>query len=101
VVFCARYRALLPGCVVRERCPQNMFDPILRAFAAAHPSVELRYRTRLCSFVQDADGVSAEVEDVARGRRYQIAAMLGIAMSGNPGAHLHRRGGKRRLNRIA
>jgi 2-polyprenyl-6-methoxyphenol hydroxylase-like FAD-dependent oxidoreductase len=83
----------------RERCPQNMFDPILRAFAAAHPSVELRYRTRLCSFVQDADGVTAEVEDVARGRRYQIAARiiagcdgarslvretLGIAMSGNP-----------------
>ena len=38
----------------RERCPQNMFDPILREFAAAQPSVTLRYRTRLVSFVQDA-----------------------------------------------
>jgi 2-polyprenyl-6-methoxyphenol hydroxylase-like FAD-dependent oxidoreductase len=27
----------------RERCPQNMFDPILRAFAASHAGVELRY----------------------------------------------------------
>src|SRR5947209_9152685 len=30
----------------RERCPQNMFDPILPAFAASHASNEFRYRTR-------------------------------------------------------
>src|SRR5262249_16487740 len=57
----------------RERCPQNMFDPILRAFAASHPTVELRYRTRLISFSQDADGVTAEVED-GRGGRSHIRA---------------------------
>jgi 2-polyprenyl-6-methoxyphenol hydroxylase-like FAD-dependent oxidoreductase len=83
----------------RERCPQNMFDPILRAFAASHGSVEMRYRTRLVSFTQEADRVVAEVEDVERGRRYPIAARfiagcdgarslvretLGIAMTGNP-----------------
>jgi len=83
----------------RERCPQNMFDPILRAFAASHPSVELRYRTRLVSLTQDADHVTAEVEDLATGRRYSIPARylagcdgarslvresLGIGMSGNP-----------------
>ncbi len=28
----------------RERCPQNLFDPILRAFAGRQKSVELRYR---------------------------------------------------------
>ena len=28
----------------RERCPQNMFDPILRDFARSHASVSLRYR---------------------------------------------------------
>jgi 2-polyprenyl-6-methoxyphenol hydroxylase-like FAD-dependent oxidoreductase len=83
----------------RERCPQNMFDPILRAFAAAQPSVELRYRTRLIGFTQAPDHVTAEVEDVESGRRYEIAARyiagcdgarsrvretLGISMSGNP-----------------
>ena len=46
----------------RERpCPQTWFDPILQRFARAQPSVELRYRTRLASFVQDADGVEVEL----------------------------------------
>ena len=83
----------------RERCPQNMFDPILRAFAASHGGVELRYRTRLVSFVQDGDGVTAELEDLAENRRYHVRTRaicgcdgarslvretLGIAMQGNP-----------------
>jgi 2-polyprenyl-6-methoxyphenol hydroxylase-like FAD-dependent oxidoreductase len=83
----------------RERCPQNMFDPILRAFAASRTSAELRYRTRLLSLTQDADHVTAEVEDLARGYRYAIRARylagcdgarsvvresLGIGMSGTP-----------------
>jgi 2-polyprenyl-6-methoxyphenol hydroxylase-like FAD-dependent oxidoreductase len=82
----------------RERCPQNMFDPVLRAFAASQPSVELRYRTRLTSFTEGHDGVIAEVEDDG-GRRTPIRAQylagcdgarslvretLGIGMSGNP-----------------
>src|SRR4051812_26943399 len=58
----------------RERCPQNMFDPILRAFAAAQPSAELRYRTRLIGFTQHPDHVTAELEDVESGRRYEIGA---------------------------
>ena len=33
----------------RERCPQNMFDPILRSFAASQKTVTMRYRTRLIS----------------------------------------------------
>jgi 2-polyprenyl-6-methoxyphenol hydroxylase-like FAD-dependent oxidoreductase len=83
----------------RERCPQNMFDPILRAFASSQTSVELRYRTRLLSFTQTADLVAAEVEDAASGRRYELKARyiagcdgarslvretLGTAMVGNP-----------------
>jgi 2-polyprenyl-6-methoxyphenol hydroxylase-like FAD-dependent oxidoreductase len=81
----------------RERCPQNMFDPVLRAFAASMRGVELRLRTRLLSFAQDDDGVVAELEDVGTGRRYSVTAQylagcdgarslvretLGIAMSG-------------------
>jgi 2-polyprenyl-6-methoxyphenol hydroxylase-like FAD-dependent oxidoreductase len=83
----------------RERCPQNMFDPILRAFAASQPSVTLRYRTRLVSFTQDSDAVTAVVENAETGAREEISAKyivgcdgarslvretLGIAMQGNP-----------------
>jgi 2-polyprenyl-6-methoxyphenol hydroxylase-like FAD-dependent oxidoreductase len=83
----------------RERCPQNMFDPVLRAFAASHACVELRYRTRLASFAQDGDQVVAELEDLGQERRYAARARyiagcdgarslvretLGIGMTGNP-----------------
>jgi len=83
----------------RERCPQNMFDPILRAFAASQNNVALRYRTRLVSFTQNADAVTAVVESAETGAREEIFARyivgcdgarslvretLGIAMQGNP-----------------
>jgi 2-polyprenyl-6-methoxyphenol hydroxylase-like FAD-dependent oxidoreductase len=83
----------------RERCPQNMFDPILRAFAASQKNVALRYRTRLVAFTQNADLVIAVVENAETGAREEILARtivgcdgarslvretLGIAMQGNP-----------------
>jgi 2-polyprenyl-6-methoxyphenol hydroxylase-like FAD-dependent oxidoreductase len=83
----------------RERCPQNMFDPILREFAASQQSVTMRYRTRLVSFTQDADRVTATVENADTGAREEISARyivgcdgarslvretLGIRMKGNP-----------------
>jgi 2-polyprenyl-6-methoxyphenol hydroxylase-like FAD-dependent oxidoreductase len=83
----------------RERCPQNMFDPILQTFAVAQKSVRLRYRTRLVSFTQDAERVVATVENADTGARDEIAARtivgcdgarslvretLGIRMLGNP-----------------
>src|ERR1700741_2552832 len=66
----------------RERCPQNMFDPILRDFAAAQTSVTLRYRTRLVGFTHDADGVTAEVEDAASGARETIRAAYLVGCDG-------------------
>ena len=83
----------------RERCPQNMFDPILRGFAAAQKSVRMRYRTRLLSFTHDAESVTAEVENAESGARERVVARflvgcdgarslvretLGIPMQGNP-----------------
>ena len=83
----------------RERCPQNMFDPILRAFAASQSNVALRYRTRLVSFTQNADLVTAVVENAETGAREEILARyivgcdgarsfvretLAIPMQGNP-----------------
>jgi 2-polyprenyl-6-methoxyphenol hydroxylase-like FAD-dependent oxidoreductase len=82
----------------RERCPQNMFDPVLRDFAVSHKGVDLRYRHRLTGFTQDADGVTATVEDVEAGKTTEIRARylvgcdgagslvretLGIGMSGD------------------
>lgn len=46
----------------RFRCPQNLFDPILRRHAQRQTAVALQYQTRLLSFEQDADGVSATVQ---------------------------------------
>lgn len=83
----------------RERCPQNMFDPILRDFAASHECVELAYRTRFDELVQDAQGVTATLTDLDGGRQFEVRARyvagcdgassavrrcLGIHMSGNP-----------------
>jgi 2-polyprenyl-6-methoxyphenol hydroxylase-like FAD-dependent oxidoreductase len=83
----------------RERCPQNMFDPILHSFATSFDGVEIRYHTRFVGFEQDADGVTVEVEDLAARRRHAIRARFlvgcdgansavrthaGIAMEGNP-----------------
>lgn len=82
----------------RERCPQNMFDPILLRFCRSMPQlVTMRYKTKLLGFAQDADGVSAEVEEADTGKRETVRArylvgcdgaaskvreVLGIAMSG-------------------
>jgi 2-polyprenyl-6-methoxyphenol hydroxylase-like FAD-dependent oxidoreductase len=83
----------------RERCPQNMFDPILRAFAQSLPSNTLRYRTRLLEFSEDVSGVTTTVEDLERGTREtlrgaylvgcdgassRVRESLGIAMHGTP-----------------
>jgi 2-polyprenyl-6-methoxyphenol hydroxylase-like FAD-dependent oxidoreductase len=76
-----------------------MFDPILREFAAAQKSVRLRYRTRLVSFTQNADAVTAVVENAETGAHEELCARtivgcdgarslvreaLGIKMLGNP-----------------
>jgi 2-polyprenyl-6-methoxyphenol hydroxylase-like FAD-dependent oxidoreductase len=81
----------------RERCPQNMFDPILRGFAESFGGVELCYRTEMLRFQQDAAGVSVDVVDRDTGKerrlrarylvgcdgaRSSVAAALGITYSG-------------------
>ena len=43
----------------RERCPQNLFDPILRAFAGRQRSVELQYLTKLMDLRFEGGGVVA------------------------------------------
>lgn len=57
-----------------QACSQIWFDPILQKLARSFPHVDLRYRHRLESFRQEADGVVAEVVDLAAGKRLSIAA---------------------------
>ena len=83
----------------RERCPQNMFDPILREFAASNGTVTLRYHARFEGLRPSADGVVAEIVDTRSGHRQHLAARflvgcdgassavraaLGTTMTGNP-----------------
>ena len=81
---------------LRFRCPQNLFDPILRNFAQGQAPVSLRYCTRLAAFEQDDAAVVATVQ-AADGQPQPLRARylvgcdgaassvrkgLGISMSG-------------------
>ena len=79
----------------RYRCPQNLFDPILRDFAAGFPGVDLRYDTKFISFTDGPDGVDVTVDHNGAseqirgaflvgcdGGASQLREQLGIAMAG-------------------
>ena len=65
----------------RERCPQDMFDPILRDWARSFPSVNVMYRHKLVEFTEHADHVIARVED-ADGTTVQLKARFLIGCDG-------------------
>ena len=83
--------------VGRERCPQDMFDPILRRWVETMPAATLRYQTTLLSFVEGTDGVKATLQNSAGeeetveadflvgadGGGSTVRQGLGIAMAGN------------------
>ncbi|MEP6873605.1 MAG: FAD-dependent oxidoreductase [Burkholderiales bacterium] len=66
----------------RERCPQNMFDPILQRFAASWPTVTVNYGHRLLSFSQDETGVEAMVERLSDGERLGYRARYIVGCDG-------------------
>lgn len=57
-----------------QACSQIWFDPILREFAGAFPTVRLRYRCRLDGFEENAARVSATVADLESGQTQTIEA---------------------------
>jgi 2-polyprenyl-6-methoxyphenol hydroxylase-like FAD-dependent oxidoreductase len=83
--------------VGRERCPQDMFDPILRRWVETMPAATLRYHTKLLSFVEGTEGVKATLQNSAGeeetieadflvgadGGGSTVRQGLGIAMTGN------------------
>jgi 2-polyprenyl-6-methoxyphenol hydroxylase-like FAD-dependent oxidoreductase len=81
-----------------QACSQIWFDPILHRLAQSCPGVRLRHRCRLERFEPCADGVIAEIADLATGARERVAAdylaacdgansmvreALGIALAGD------------------
>ncbi len=77
--------AEIPQSHSRERlqaCSQMWFDPILRDFAQSFPTLRLRYRTRLESFEDLGDRVSAELVDLVSGVRERVTADYLVACDG-------------------
>jgi 2-polyprenyl-6-methoxyphenol hydroxylase-like FAD-dependent oxidoreductase len=83
----------------RERCPQDMFDPILRRFAGQFSAVEFRYRTELIDLEESRTNVVATLRDIETGQEDKVVAdylvgtdgaasivreKLGISMRGEP-----------------
>ena len=83
----------------RERCPQDMFDPILRRWVAGMPQAGVSLETELLSFEEDREGVTATLRDARSGAERRVRAAylvgcdggastvrerLGIPMSGKP-----------------
>jgi 2-polyprenyl-6-methoxyphenol hydroxylase-like FAD-dependent oxidoreductase len=64
-------------------CPQTWFDPILKDRARSFPQIQLRYLTELQNFIQDADGVTADVVDRVTGRSQQIQAKYLVGCDGS------------------
>ena len=63
-------------------CPQTWFDPILQEHARSFPHVTLRHRTKLESFVQDSDGVTATLRDGQSGRLETVRARYLVGCDG-------------------
>ena len=47
----------------RERCPQNMFDPILQKFVLASKNTKILYNHRFCSLENLSNGIRINAED--------------------------------------
>ena len=65
-----------------QACSQIWFDPMLRDMARSFPHVCLRYRHRLESFTQTADGVTAQVLDRDSGERTEVCASYLVGCDG-------------------
>ena len=65
-----------------QRCNQLWFDPLLADLAAEFPSVTLSFGNLFASFLQDDDGVVAEVQDLKKGVTRRIRAEYLVACCG-------------------
>ncbi|TQC48773.1 2-polyprenyl-6-methoxyphenol hydroxylase [Rhodococcus sp. WS4] len=66
----------------RERCPQDIFDPILKRFATSLPHVRLSYHTELLELAEDASGVTARILDHSSGTEHTVRADYVVGCDG-------------------
>ena len=76
----------------RERCPQNMFDPILKSFATGFASVDLRYGLEFVDFEQSGSEVEVSVLDVDSGMTQTLKAAYVVGCDGGRSAVARRMG---------
>lgn len=66
-----------------QRCPQMMFDPILRGWVQSMPNAQVRYEHRVVAVKQDDDCVRAVVETAAES--YEVKANYAVGCDGAAG----------------
>jgi len=66
-------------------CPQIYFDPILVERVKSFPNVTVHYSTCIDTFTQDADGVDAQLMDLAAGTTRRVRAGYLVGCDGPAG----------------
>jgi 2-polyprenyl-6-methoxyphenol hydroxylase-like FAD-dependent oxidoreductase len=66
----------------RERCPQDMFDPILRRFVETFSDVRLQYETEVLELAEDGDSVRVRARDLRTGVESVIRAGYVVGCDG-------------------
>jgi len=59
-----------------ELCPQNFFDPALQTIAERSAIADIRYEHRLDSLSEDADGVTAQITNLASAETMAVRAQF-------------------------
>ncbi|MES2186612.1 MAG: FAD-dependent monooxygenase [Pseudomonadota bacterium] len=70
----------------RERCPQNMFDPVLQKFATSQPEVDVRYGYRFLRFEEQEGAVVSTVLDVATNEELTVRSKFLVGCDGGRSA---------------
>lgn len=66
----------------RERCPQDMFDPIMQGFAREFDTVTMLYETELVDFADKGDHVEAVLKDLKTGALRTVTARFLVGTDG-------------------
>ncbi len=65
-----------------QKCPQHVFDPLLARAVLERGHTRILYSTRMVSFEQDSEGVTALLEDIATGQTTPMRAQYMVGCDG-------------------